>query len=96
MWDCLAAGLAVALIASPHSRTYDGVVLIPLFLAVAAWRPATGWLAFAGLTPVLYLVVLAAPEPWRTAGNVVVAGAVIAAGLRLYRIGWKTAAVLSS
>jgi hypothetical protein len=84
IWDCMAAGLAVGLIASPHSRIYDGMVLIPLFVRVATRKSSIGWLALLGLTPVLYLVVLMAPRWWVAGGVLAVVASAVAAGCSLY------------
>jgi hypothetical protein len=83
--DGLTLALALGLIAAPHCRIYDGVVLIPLFVKVASLRSWEGVLAYAGLTPVLYIMVLMGNPPVLLAGDAVLIFATLAAALRLSR-----------
>jgi hypothetical protein len=83
--DGLTLALASGLIAAPHCRIYDGVVLIPLFVKVASLRTWEGLLALAGLTPVLYLMVLMGNLPVLLAGDALLIFATLAAASRLYR-----------
>jgi hypothetical protein len=83
--DGLTLALALGLIAAPHCRIYDGVVLIPLFVKVASLRTWEGLLALAGLTPVLYLMVLMGNVPVLLTGDALLIFATLAAALRLYR-----------
>lgn len=105
--DSLTIALALGLIAAPHCKVYDGVVLIPLFVRVASLKSWTGRLACFALTPVLYLLVLMGTPPLQLAGSALIVASAIAAALHLgnkasYLVGagkpegWKTAAVLSS
>jgi glycosyl transferase family 87 len=84
MADGLAMALALGLIASPHSKPYDGAVLIPLFVIVVSRGSVVGAFAFLGLTPVLYLMVLMGSKPVMLAGCALVVALAVAAGLRLY------------
>ena len=83
--DGLALALALGLIAAPHCRIYDGVVLIPLFVKVASLGSWEGLPAIAGLTPALYIMVLMGNAPILLAGDSLLIFATLAAGLRLYR-----------
>ena len=83
--DGLVIALAVGLIASPHSKVYDGVVLIPLFVQVASIKNWPGALACAALTPALYLMVLMGNPRVTLAGSSLVVAATLAAAVRLYR-----------
>lgn len=82
--DSLAIALALGLIASPHSKVYDGVVLIPLFARVAALNSCQGAAAFFALTPVLYLMVLMGTPAIMLAGSSLIVALTLAATLRLY------------
>jgi hypothetical protein len=84
--DGLVIALPLGLIASPHCKPYDAVVLIPLFVKVASLHSWEGILAYVGLTPVLYVMVLAGTPPIVLAGSSLVIVSTLAAALRLYRI----------
>lgn len=103
--DGLTIALALSLIASPHSKVYDCVVLIPLFVRVASLQSWQGAVALSGLTPVLYLMVLMGTPAVMLAGSSLTLAATLAASARLYKmrdadrnghLGWNTAAVSSS
>ena len=83
--DGLTLALALGLIAAPHCRIYDGVVLIPLFVKVASLRSWEGLLACAGLTPAFYIMVLMGNPHVLLAGDALLIFATLAAALRLYR-----------
>lgn len=83
--DGLTLALALGLIAAPHCRIYDGVVLIPLFVKVASLRSWEGVLAYGGLTPALYIVVLMGNPPVMLVGDALLIFATLAAALHLYR-----------
>jgi hypothetical protein len=83
--DGLIAGLALAMIATPHSKVYDGVVLIPLFVRVASLRSWEGLLAFLCLMPGFYLMVLMGTPRATLGGSLLIVFASVAAGVRLYR-----------
>jgi len=59
--DSLLLALPLGLITSPHSYVYDGVVLIPLFVAVAEMHSWWGLTALLCLTPLPYLSLI---SPW--------------------------------
>ena len=82
--DGLTIALALGLIASPHSKVYDAVVLIPLFVKVASLNSWVGVLAYFGLAPVLYLMVLMGNPPILALGNSLLIVSTLAAALRLY------------
>jgi hypothetical protein len=104
--DGLTIGLALSVIAAPHSKIYDGVALIPLFLRVATWKSWPGRIALFALTPILYLCLLMGSAPLDLVGSsVIVFGVLACAGYfvagEAYRgagglTGSKTAAVSSS
>jgi len=83
--DGLTLALALGLIASPHSKPYDGVALIPLFVGVAGGKTWTGRAAWFALTPVLYLLVLMGNPPLQLAGSSLVVACAIAAGVQAVR-----------
>jgi hypothetical protein len=93
--DALTVALALGLIAAPHCKVYDGVVLIPLFVRVATRKRFTGWLAWFALTPVLYLMVLMGPPALQLAGSSLIVATTVAAAWRIYR-GANTTATSSS
>jgi hypothetical protein len=82
--DGLMIALPLGLIASPHCKPYDAVVLVPLFVKVASRDSWEGVLAYVGLTPVLYVMVLAGNAPVLLAGSSLVIISTLAAALRLY------------
>jgi hypothetical protein len=84
--DALTLALPVALIASPHCYIYDAVVLVPLLVRTASVDSRKGRLALIGLTPLPYLLVLAAAPPLVLAGSVTIVVSTLAAALRLYRL----------
>jgi hypothetical protein len=84
--DGLTIALALGLIASPHCKVYDAVVLIPLFVKVASLNSWVGVLAYFGLAPVLYVVVLAGPPPILPIGTSLVVVTTLAAAVRLYKM----------
>jgi len=94
--EALIVALPLGMIASPHCKIYDAVVLLPLLVRVASRRSPAGLLAILGLTPVLYLMVLMGPPPVVLAGVLVTIAATLAAAWSFYRTGSKTDAVLSS
>jgi hypothetical protein len=83
--DGLTLALALAVIAAPHCRIYDGVALIPLFVKVASLRSWQGVLAYGALTPALYIMVLMGNPPVLLAGDSLLIFAALASALRFYR-----------
>ena len=98
--DALLIALPLGMIASPHCKVYDGVVLLPLLVKVATRKSPAGLLAVLGLTPILYLMVLMGTPPIVLAGDLIVIATTLAAAWRIYntnyQTGSKTEAVLSS
>ncbi len=82
--DSLVIALALGLIASPHCKVYDGVVLIPLLVKVVSRDSLMTIAAFIGLTPVLYLMVLMGSPPVLLVGSALVVAITLGAALRLY------------
>jgi hypothetical protein len=78
----LAVALAVGLIATPHSKVYDGVVLIPLLVRVASLRSWEGLMAYLALMPGFYPMVLMGTAPATLAGRSFIVIAAIAGGWR--------------
>lgn len=83
--DALTVALPIGLIASPHCYVYDAVVLIPLFVRCASLDAWEGVLAYAGLSPVPYLLLLGQHASELLAGSLIVVSATLAATMRLYR-----------
>jgi len=81
--DGLVIALALGLIASPHCKPYDAVVLIPLFVKVASLHSWEGILAYLGLTPMLYVMVLTGTPPIVLAGTSLVIVSTLAAPLQI-------------
>ncbi len=79
----LIIALALGLIASPHSKPYDGVVLIPLFVSVVSRSSLVGGLALLGLTPILYLMVLMGTRPVMLAGCMMLVALTLAAARQI-------------
>ena len=94
--DALLIALPLGMIASPHCKVYDGVVLLPLLVKVVSRKSPAGLLALLALTPAFYLMVLMGTPPIVLAGDLLVIAATVAAAWRIYQTGSKTEAVLSS
>jgi len=81
--DGLSLALALGLIAAPHAKVYDGVVLIPMFVRLASLGSRERALAFIGLAPVLYLMVLMGAHPVMLAGSSLIVALSVMATMRL-------------
>jgi hypothetical protein len=80
--DGLMAALALGLIAAPHSKVYDGVVLIPLLVRAASLYSWEGLLAYLALMPGFYLMVLMGKPPAVLAGSAILVLSAVAATWR--------------
>ncbi|MGD1071423.1 MAG: glycosyltransferase family 87 protein [Bryobacteraceae bacterium] len=85
LMDGLTLALALGLIAAPHCKIYDAILLIPLLVKAASLRCWEGVLACACLTPVFYLMVLMGRLPVLLVGDSLLIVSTLAAALRLYR-----------
>jgi hypothetical protein len=84
--DGLTLALALGVIASPHCKVYDGIVLIPLFVRVASLANWEGLLAYFGLTPSIYLMSLMGTARLTLGGSSLAVICTLAAALRMYRM----------
>jgi Glycosyltransferase family 87 len=83
--DALIVALPIGLIASPHCYVYDAVVLIPLFVRCVSFDAWEGFLAYIGLSPVPYLLLLSQHASYLLTGSLMVVTATLAATICLYR-----------